>query len=303
MTLSKPRSCVVRGGTSIWCQKSWELRGKPPSLLDFADRDRRWCQGNLQHGRLVTARGFSWLSRLHLLLGIMSYLASPLWLLFMLLGLLLALQAHFLRPDYFPQAFALFPSWPVFDPERAVRLFVGTMGVLVAPKLCGYLLLWQDRASWRAAMGDGYALASVCVCDTMLSALIAPVMMIMQSVVVMGIVTGRDVGWKTQRRDDGSPLSAAAPAPPAQTLFGEGPASLPLWCPPPVSRVGVRGRVVGADHPYSGADRVGNSGQRGGGPAGTLVMGGAPEETAPPQVLQTRQCADPGAHRPVPASG
>ena len=89
----------------------------------------------------MTARGFSWLSRLHLLLGIMSYLASPLWLLFMLLGLLLALQAHFLRPDYFPQAFALFPTWPVFDPERAVRLFVGTMGVLVAPKLCGYLLL------------------------------------------------------------------------------------------------------------------------------------------------------------------
>ena len=130
------------GGRSIWCQKSRAATKKArPSLLDFADRDRRWCQGNLQHSRLVRPAGFYWLSRLHLLLGIMSYLASPLWLLFMLLGLLLALQAHFLRPDYFPQAFALFPTWPVFDPERAVRLFVGTMGVLVAPKLCGYLLL------------------------------------------------------------------------------------------------------------------------------------------------------------------
>ena len=113
----------------------------PPSLLDFADRDRRWCQGNLQHSRLLTARGLYWLSRLHLVLGIMSYLASPIWLLFIILGLLLALQAHFLRPEYFPQEFALFPTWPVFDPERAVRLFSGTMGVLLAPKLFGYVLV------------------------------------------------------------------------------------------------------------------------------------------------------------------
>lgn len=41
----------------------------------------------------------------------MSYLASPLWLLLIGLGLLLALQAHVLHPDYFPHRFALFPTW------------------------------------------------------------------------------------------------------------------------------------------------------------------------------------------------
>ncbi|MEM1099172.1 MAG: glucans biosynthesis glucosyltransferase MdoH, partial [Planctomycetota bacterium] len=60
----------------------------PTSLLDFAQRDQRWCQGNLQHMRLVMAKGFHPLSRVHLAMGVMSYVASPLWLIFMLVSLL-----------------------------------------------------------------------------------------------------------------------------------------------------------------------------------------------------------------------
>ena len=101
------------------------------------------------------------MSRLHLTIGIMSYLASLLWLVFIVLGFLLALQAHFLRPEYFPKGFALFPIWPVFDPERAVWLFVGTMAVLIAPKGFGYLLLCQDRQ--RARRCGGWLRAGVSV--------------------------------------------------------------------------------------------------------------------------------------------
>ena len=50
----------------------------PPSIADLATRDRRWCQGNLQHARLIAAPGFHWVSRFHLFTGIMSYVASPL---------------------------------------------------------------------------------------------------------------------------------------------------------------------------------------------------------------------------------
>ena len=33
----------------------------PPSLIDLSIRDRRWCQGNLQHIRVMFgARGFTW---------------------------------------------------------------------------------------------------------------------------------------------------------------------------------------------------------------------------------------------------
>jgi membrane glycosyltransferase len=175
----------------------------PPSLIDFAERDRRWCQGNLQHSRVVPAAGLYWLSRFHLVMGIMSYLASPIWLLFIVFGILLALQAHFLRPEYFPKEFTLFPTWPTFDPERALRLFVGTMAVLVAPKVFGYILLLKDRQAVRRCGGALRIGMSVLV-ELVLSSLIAPVMMLMQSAEVMGIVTGRDAGWKAQRRDDGS---------------------------------------------------------------------------------------------------
>jgi membrane glycosyltransferase len=175
----------------------------PPSLMDFAERDRRWCQGNLQHSRVVPAAGFHWLSRFHLVMGIMSYLASPIWLLFIVFGILLALQAHFLRPEYFPKEFTLFPTWPTFDPERALRLFVGTMAVLVAPKVFGYLLLLKDHQAVRLC-GGALRIGMSVVVELVISSLIAPVMMLMQSAEVMGIVTGRDAGWKAQRRDDGS---------------------------------------------------------------------------------------------------
>ena len=104
----------------------------PPSLLDFAARDRRWCQGNLQHLAVLPARGLHWVSRLHLLTGIGSYLTAPLWLMFLVLGILISLQAQFVRPEYFPKGFSLFPKWPAQDPVLAAWVFVGTMGLLIA---------------------------------------------------------------------------------------------------------------------------------------------------------------------------
>jgi membrane glycosyltransferase len=52
----------------------------PPSLLDHVKRDRRWCEGNLQHIKLIFARGFRTASRMHLAMGVMSYLSAPIWL-------------------------------------------------------------------------------------------------------------------------------------------------------------------------------------------------------------------------------
>jgi membrane glycosyltransferase len=100
----------------------------PPSLLDFAARDRRWCQGNLQHLAVLPARGLHWVSRLHLLTGIGSYLTAPLWFIFLVFGLLVSLQAQFVRPEYFPKGFSLFPTWPAQDPILAAWVFVATMG-------------------------------------------------------------------------------------------------------------------------------------------------------------------------------
>jgi len=175
----------------------------PPTLLDFAIRDRRWCQGNLQHTALLGARGLHWVSRLHFLTGIGSYLTAPLWLMFLLFGILISLQAQFVRPEYFPKGFALFPQWPAQDPVLAAWVFVGTMALLIVPKLLAFLLLLTRRETRRGFGGGVLALAGL-LAETLVSGLIAPVMMIFQSSAVVEILLGRDAGWQVQRRDDGA---------------------------------------------------------------------------------------------------
>lgn len=181
---------------------SGSFEESPPSLVDLAVRDRRWCQGNLQHTKVIGGRGLNWVSRMHLLTGIMSYAASPLWLLLILAGLVLALQAHFIRPEYFKDEFQLFPSWPRIDPERALALFGLTMGVLFGPKLMGLLAFMTDGRDRRAAGGVLGLLASF-VFEVIVSALVAPIMMLVQTGAIMEILLRRDAGWKPQRRDDG----------------------------------------------------------------------------------------------------
>jgi membrane glycosyltransferase len=174
----------------------------PPSLLDFAARDRRWCQGNLQHLAVLPSRGLHWVSRLHLLMGIGSYITAPLWFLFLVLGILISLQAQFVRPEYFPKGFSLFPKWPAQDPILAAWVFVGTMALLIVPKLLASVLL-ATQSHNRTRFGGWLATFTGLVIETLLSGLIAPVMMIFQSAAVGEILLGRDAGWQVQRRDDG----------------------------------------------------------------------------------------------------
>jgi membrane glycosyltransferase len=183
---------------------SGSYEASPPDLLDLAVRDRRWCQGNLQHLLVLPTRGLHWVSRLHLLTGIGSYITSPLWLLFMLAGILIAVQARFVPPDYFPAGRTLFPVWPVIDPVRAMWMFVGTMGLLLVPKLLGAIAVLV-RGPVRRGCGGGVRLLLGLLLETLLSGLIAPVVMLSQSIDVASIVIGYDSGWKPQRRDGEPP--------------------------------------------------------------------------------------------------
>ncbi|MBH0239564.1 glucans biosynthesis glucosyltransferase MdoH [Methylobrevis sp. L22] len=181
---------------------SGSFEESPPSLIDMAVRDRRWCQGNLQHTRVLFGRGLNWVSRSHLLTGIMSYLTSPLWLLLILSGLTLALQAHFIRPEYFVDEFQLFPSWPRIDPERALALFILTLAVLFVPKVLGLIAFAADGRQRRAA-GGFIGLFFSFITEIIVSALVAPIMMLMHTGAITEILLRRDAGWNPQRRDDG----------------------------------------------------------------------------------------------------
>ena len=182
------------------CGGSWEE--SPPSLIDVAIRDRRWAQGNLQHMKIIGASGFSFASRLHLGIGIMSYLSSPLWLLMLGIGFALAVQSHLIRPEYFNHDFQMFPTWPRFDVELMMALFWFSMVVLLIPKVLGLIRSLTSRKLRRGG-GGVIGIGASFLFEVVFSALYAPVMMMLQSRHVFEVFLGRDSGWNPQRRDGG----------------------------------------------------------------------------------------------------
>ncbi|QNT78356.1 glucans biosynthesis glucosyltransferase MdoH [Entomobacter blattae] len=193
-----------RGGWAIHMVPglSGSYEESPPSLTDIAIRDRRWCQGNLQHAKVIPTKGMHWISRLHMMMGIGSYVTSPLWLIFLLVGIMISFQSHFVRPEYFGSERRLFPHWPQVDPVLAKYMFIATMVVLLVPKVLAYIALLFDRPL-RTGCGGWLAAGCSVVLETLIGGLLAPVAMLIQTSHVISILSGQDSGWNTQRREDG----------------------------------------------------------------------------------------------------
>ncbi|MFC3640907.1 glucans biosynthesis glucosyltransferase MdoH [Aquibium oceanicum] len=273
---------------------SWE--DSPPSLVDTAVRDRRWAQGNLQHLRIIGAKGLAWPSRVHFAAGIMSYCASPIWLLLIVAGFALALQAHFVKPEYFPDGLQLFPTWPVLDSERMIRLFIVTMGVLLLPKFIG-LTRALLSPHLRRDCGGGLRLVGSAVVELALSALYAPIMMVIHSRHVFEILVGRDAGWAPQRRGHGGMTwGDAVRCHYGHTLIGLGTAvvawilspGILAWLAPTLA-----GLVLSAPLSYaSGSEAAGRALRR-----FRLLL--TPEERSPSRILREHRAAIMDLRRPV----
>ncbi|MTW20074.1 glucans biosynthesis glucosyltransferase MdoH [Allochromatium palmeri] len=172
----------------------------PPTLIDYAKRDRRWCQGNLQHARLILARGFKPLSRLHFAMGVMSYAASPLWLLFLIATGVEAYFKSLQQPVYF-FGYSVVPIWPEsYVVEMTTVLWV-TLILLFLPKILALVLLALDRDEAQRFGGLLKASLSVLI-ESLLSVLLAPVLMLFQSKFVAAILLRTSVGWPAQQRGD-----------------------------------------------------------------------------------------------------
>lgn len=200
-----------RAGWHCWMLP--ELRGSyeevPTNLLDYAVRDRRWVQGNLQHARLIGERGLHAMSRLHLAMGIFAYVASPLWLLMLLLSSSLVVD-HTLTGDvYFGATRSLFPIWPEVRWPEIHGLLGLTAGLLFGPKVFALALrLWSTRNAQR--FGGRTRLVLSFVGEIALTTLLAPVMMLFHTTFVIGILAGNAVGWPAQPRGDrGMPWTVA----------------------------------------------------------------------------------------------
>lgn len=170
----------------------------PTTLTDFAKRDQRWCQGNMQHIRLVFTCGLHPMSRVHLGMGAMSYLSSPLWLLLMVLAIGAAISPGSVAPGAASGGAAPAASaW--YERHLALMLFGFTMALLLLPKLWGYLLLLTDRPRREAQGGAARAGLSVLL-DTAVCMLTAPVMMAFHSAFVISTLFGHTIEWLPQRR-------------------------------------------------------------------------------------------------------
>jgi membrane glycosyltransferase len=78
-------------------------------------------------------------------------------------------------------------------------LFIFTMIVLFTPKLLGLVrAMFSSRT--RKGCGGVLGLTFSATIETLLSALYAPIMMLVQTQHVIEILTGRDSGWNAQRR-------------------------------------------------------------------------------------------------------
>ncbi len=168
----------------------------PESLVEHAKRDRRWCQGNLQHMRIIGAPGLKPWSRFVFLQGIFAYIAPVLWA-----GFLIAVivdRATQPPPNYFPDPHQFFPVFPSDETAKAIGLAVGIFGLLIMPKL---LTTAEAILTGRtlAFGGTANALRSV-LADFLLLSVMAPILMAYQTRSVFQVLMGRDGGWPPNRR-------------------------------------------------------------------------------------------------------
>ncbi|MBT8408717.1 MAG: glucans biosynthesis glucosyltransferase MdoH [Alphaproteobacteria bacterium] len=170
----------------------------PATLVDYVLRDRRWCRGNLQHLRLLGARGLHPASRFHLLQGAMAFLLSPAWFALLVVWSVLALMPPE-QVEYFNAANPLYPVWPYMSQIDGV-LFLGFIyTMLLLPKLVGATLMAVRPDTARLYRGRWRFLLTT-LSEILLSVLYAPILMVQQTVAVGRAILGAPERWAPQRR-------------------------------------------------------------------------------------------------------
>jgi membrane glycosyltransferase len=191
---------LLKENWQVWfaCDLPGSYEEAPQTMIDNAARDRRWCQGNLQHTMVILAAGLRGVSRIHLGMGIFGYLASPLWLLFLLtFNWMLWYKNYAGLSDITLRNFT--PFIHLSGTEHAFLIFVICMVVLFLPKVLSLIDLALDRPRARAFGGVSRAVISAII-ETAFSALQAPIQMLWHTKFVVSNFLGSDTPWGTQQR-------------------------------------------------------------------------------------------------------
>ena len=179
-----------RAGYHVWLVS--DLGGsyeqQPPDLLSELQRDRRWCQGNLQNARLMAEPGLHRVHRAMFAIGTMSYLSAPLWLAFLLLGMVMLVSGP-----------SLPSAWHAAMPGEVGGLWAWTLCLLFLPRVLGVLAVLL-KGEQRSYGGTGLLLGSAAL-ESVMAVLQAPVRMVGHSIFVIVAITGIKLEWKSPPRE------------------------------------------------------------------------------------------------------
>jgi membrane glycosyltransferase len=215
---------MLRENWEVWM--AYDLEGSyeeaPQALIENAQRERRWCQGNLQHGLVLFAKGLRGVSRMHLILGIFGYVASPLWLAFLItFEWIYCMQKYSGLSEFTVESFNPYlKNWS--GTEHALLIFVICMVVIMLPKFLSLIDLARDWPRRKEFGGLLNATGGV-IGETIFSTLHAPLLMLWHTRFVLTNLAGISVGWTTQKRSaDGTDWLYAIQRHWGHTLIGLG---------------------------------------------------------------------------------
>jgi membrane glycosyltransferase len=191
---------LLRENWEVWFAHDLEgsYEEAPQALIENAQRERRWCQGNLQHSLVLFAKGLRGVSRLHLILGIFGYLSGPLWLAFLLTFNWIFSYQKFTGLSTITMP-SLLGNWSGSGTAEAFLIFLVCMVVIMLPKALALIDLASDWPRRRSFGGLARATAGV-VGETIFSTLHAPLLMLWHARFVLTNIAGTSVGWATQKR-------------------------------------------------------------------------------------------------------
>ncbi|WP_425259838.1 glucans biosynthesis glucosyltransferase MdoH [Rubrivivax sp. RP6-9] len=252
-----------RAGYEVWLapqlQGSWEQY--PPNLLAELQRDRRWCQGNLQNARLMAEPGWQPVHRVMFATGALSYAVAPLWLGFVAAGLL----------------------WPAPAGQTAA-LWALTATLLLLPRALGVAAVLLARE--QAQFGGTLRLLGGALLEALMAAVQAPLRMLAHSAFVLGALTGLRLEWKSppreaaavRWRDAAAHIGLVASAALCGVLLALGDGAAPAWHNPALWPLALPLLLAVPFTVATGSEALGAAVRR----FGWL---GTPEERRPPRTL------------------
>ena len=264
-------------GWQVWVlpQTVESYEAAPVNLADFLGRERRWCQGNLQHSGVLPDRRLRPIGRFHLAYGIMHYVAAPVAAAFLLLATIDALLG-----GGFADALLLNGG-----PAQLGFVALGA-GLLYASKAVALAAVLADRRE-RRRFGGAVRLLAGALVEQLGALVVSAVLIAFYTSFIGALLRGSSVRWDAQPRDDrGLSWAEAWTRLRLPTLVGAGwlvmlafaGPGLLLWCAPLLF-----GLLAAVPMAYlSSRVELGRALRR-------IGLFGIPEEAAPASVLRAYQ--------------